>query len=104
MTSTQRQMQAVENDIAATRQRMRATIDQIQEHLSPQHLLSDARDSVLDFTRDKTNQMLHYTEETAQEAGNALSETLARNPLLGAALGIALSWVASIGKSQEQTK
>ena len=58
----------------------------------------------MDFTRDKTNQMLHYTQETVQEAGTAVSETLARNPLLGAALGIALSWVASIGKPQEQMK
>ncbi len=94
---------AISNDIEQTRQQMRTTIDMLQDRLSPQHLIQDARDSVLGVARERSSQALHTSQAAIEGAGSAISDAITQNPVLGAALGISLGWLANIGRTGDRT-
>ncbi len=96
-------VQRLSDDIAATRQHIGETLDAIQSRLTPQHLLAEARDTVIDTTREKAEQVGQIAQATVKSAGSALSETLAENPLIGAVVGAGLQWFAILGKSGGST-
>ena len=76
--------QRLSNDIAATRQHIGQTLDAIQSRLTPQHLIAEARDTVMDTTREKAEQVGQIAQATVKSAASAITETLAENPIIGA--------------------
>jgi ElaB/YqjD/DUF883 family membrane-anchored ribosome-binding protein len=91
--------QELSRDIAATRQQIGQTLDALQSRLTPQHLLAEARDTVMDTTREKVEQAGQIAQATVKSAGDAITTTLAENPIIGAVVGAGLSWFATMGRS-----
>jgi ElaB/YqjD/DUF883 family membrane-anchored ribosome-binding protein len=101
--------------IEQTRAEMSGTIDAIKEKLSPQHLVQQAKESVreatigraqevasnvVDSARHAANSALGEAERvmssassSAREAGSTVKETIQRNPLPSALIGIGLGWL-----------
>ena len=81
--STYNSPQAIETNIEQTRSQMEETIGAIQEKLSPQRIVSDTTDSILDATKTATDQVMHYAETMTQDIQSAIMDTLNKSPLLG---------------------
>lgn len=65
---------AIRTDIERTREEMSETLGEIQERLSPSHLLQQAKDGVADAATTKARQIMHSASDTASEmAGQAQS-------------------------------
>lgn len=89
----------IRGDIEDTRSQMSHTIDEIQERLSPQRLMNEAKDTVREATIGKAEQMVSDATDTARSAGQGIMATIRENPLPAALAGIGLGWL--IYKSRE---
>jgi hypothetical protein len=71
---------------------MSSTINAIQDRLSPQNLVAQAKDTVRDATVGRAEQVMSDMRDTARSAGNTLFDTIRDNPLPAALVGVGLGW------------
>ena len=89
----------IRDDIEDTRTHMSQTIDEIQDRLSPQRLVNQAKDTVREATIGRAEQVVSDATDTARNAGQGFLATIRENPLPAALAGIGLGWL--IYKSRE---
>jgi ElaB/YqjD/DUF883 family membrane-anchored ribosome-binding protein len=83
----------IREDIEDTRTEMSSTIDEIQERLSPQNLMDQAKSSVRDATVGKAERMVSDASDTAKDARNSMMETIKKNPLPAAMVALGVGWL-----------
>ncbi|HEY1387463.1 MAG TPA: DUF3618 domain-containing protein [Ktedonobacterales bacterium] len=83
----------IRDDIADTRARMGSTIDEIQDRLSPQNLVAQAKDAARDATIGRVQEMAGDVADTARETGSTLMNTIRENPVPVALTAIGLGWL-----------
>ena len=95
------ELDALVDDIVYTREEMTGTVEQIGDRLDPKNILSDARDNVREATIGKVEDMattasdvVSNAGQAAQEAGSGVVDTIRRNPLPAAMIGIGITWLA----------
>ena len=97
--------------IEQTRVEMSGTIDAIKDKLSPQNLVQQAKESVRDATVGKAQEVVEGAKraastavegaeramnsagDTAREAGSTVMETIQKNPIPSALIGVGLGWL-----------
>ncbi len=99
---------ALRHDIAQTRESMSRTIDAIQERLSPQRIVNEAKETVKDTVREATESVKDSVREatvgrvqdmattirdSASDAGNSVMDTIRQNPIPAAMAGLGLGWL-----------
>jgi ElaB/YqjD/DUF883 family membrane-anchored ribosome-binding protein len=84
---------AIRSDIEDTRANMSSTLDAIQEKLSPQALTEQAKDAVRDATVGRVQDMASNITDTARDTGSTLMDTIRKNPLPAALIGIGVGWL-----------
>jgi hypothetical protein len=72
---------------------MSATIDAIQEKLSPQNLVDQAKGAMREATIGRVENMVTDVRNTAQEAGNGFLETIKENPFPAALAAVGIGWL-----------
>ena len=93
-------------DIASTRDEMAGTVEEIGDRLDPRHIVADARDTVRGATIGKVEEMattagdmVGDVGQAAQETGSGIVETIRRNPLPAAMIGLGVTWLAMSSRS-----
>lgn len=91
---------ALVEDIEETRSRMTGTVDEIGDRLDPANIVDDAKQTVRDATvgkvemmTDQATQAMGDARQTAQQAGGSLVETIRRNPVPAALVGVGVAWL-----------
>jgi len=102
---------ATRSQIEQTRAEMSGTIDAIKDKLSPQHLMQQAKETVREATVEKAHQVVEGAKraantavegaeramnnagDTAREAGSTVMETIQKNPIPSALIGVGLGWL-----------
>jgi ElaB/YqjD/DUF883 family membrane-anchored ribosome-binding protein len=94
------------DEIAYTRDEMTGTVEEIGDRLDPRHIVAEAKGSVRDATIGKVEEMATTAQDmvsnvgqTAQETGSGVVDTIRRNPLPAAMIGIGLTWLAMSNRS-----
>jgi ElaB/YqjD/DUF883 family membrane-anchored ribosome-binding protein len=101
---TTRQEEAVRERIEQTRAHMGETIEEIADHLDPDHLkhefkaglreqVEETKQAVRGATIGKAERMMHDVERTASETGRTLMDTVLENPVPAAMATIGLGWL-----------
>lgn len=95
----------IRDDIEDTRADMSETIDAIQERLSPDHLMGQAKESVREATIGRAEQMASDMGDTARQTGGGIIETIKQNPIPAAlaAVGIGMLWRNRQSASQQSS-
>jgi ElaB/YqjD/DUF883 family membrane-anchored ribosome-binding protein len=103
--------QQIRADMAQTRAEMAETIDAIQERLSPQHLMQEAKDTVRDATVGKVKDMMTSATDRAadlaedvQDGALEAVDYVRQNPLPAALIGAGIAWLlmrTSTGRTGE---
>lgn len=83
----------IRGDIEDTRARMGSTIDAIQEKLSPQRLMEQAKETARDATIGRAQDMASNVADTARETGSTIMDTIRDNPVPVALTAIGLGWL-----------
>jgi ElaB/YqjD/DUF883 family membrane-anchored ribosome-binding protein len=90
--------------VEQTRADMSETIDAIQEKMSPANLAQQAKDTVKDATIGKAQQVAGTAGDTATGMGSSIVETVQRNPVPAALIGIGLGWLLMSGRKQSASQ
>jgi ElaB/YqjD/DUF883 family membrane-anchored ribosome-binding protein len=90
----------IRDDIADTRARMGSTIDEIQDRLSPQNLVAQAKDAARDATIGRVQEMAGDVADTARETGSTLMDTIRENPVPVALTAIGVGWLLFSARRQ----
>jgi ElaB/YqjD/DUF883 family membrane-anchored ribosome-binding protein len=90
----------IRDDIADTRARMGSTIDEIQDRLSPQNLVAQAKDAARDATIGRVQEMAGDVADTARETGSTLMDTIRENPVPVALTAIGMGWLLFSARRQ----
>lgn len=85
--------QVIKAQIEETRAHMSHTIDAIQQRLSPQHLMQQAKESAKEATIGKVEEMTHQVSHKAQNWRQSMVYTVRQNPIPSALIGIGLGWL-----------
>jgi ElaB/YqjD/DUF883 family membrane-anchored ribosome-binding protein len=90
----------IEADIAATRDHMTGTIEEIGDRLDPATIVQEARDSVRDATVGKVEDMTSTATQalsgagmTVQDTGTGLIETIKQHPIPAVLTGLGVAWL-----------
>ena len=83
----------IRGDIEDTRARMGNTIDAIQEKLSPQRLMEQAKETARDATIGRAQEMASNVADTAKETGSTIMDTIRENPIPVALTAIGVGWL-----------
>lgn len=83
----------IKADIEQTRGQMGAKLDALQEKLDPNRLVDQAQESVRTALNDTANQFTSYVRENRDELGQAMMDSIKRNPLPAALIGVGLGWL-----------
>ncbi len=83
----------IKADIERTRSEMTEKIDTIQDRLSPDNLKMQAQTMVQDIMQESADAITDFLKTSAQQAGQTLVETVKKNPLPSAVLGLGLGWL-----------
>jgi ElaB/YqjD/DUF883 family membrane-anchored ribosome-binding protein len=96
----------IRQQIERTRESMGQTIDELQERLSPQHVMQQARDTVHDATVGRVKDMVASAGEAAgdvaervQESAGSLVEEVRQHPVVSAVVGAGVAWLLTRGAS-----
>jgi hypothetical protein len=91
--------QQIRADMAQTRAEMSETIEAIQERLSPQHLIQEAKDTVRDATVGKVKDMMTSATDKAadlaedvQDGALEAVDYVKQNPIPAALIGAGIAW------------
>jgi len=98
--------QEIRGQIERTREDMGRTIDELQERLSPQHVMQQAKDSVHDAAVGRVKEMATSAGETAretvadvaeraQDAAGMLVDEARSHPVTAALTGAGIAWLLS---------
>ena len=96
---TAEQTEQIRSDIEDTRAEMGQTINEIQERLSPEHIVNQVKDSVRDATigkvqrametmGEKISDVTEPAREVMGQAGNAIAQSVWKNPIPLAFIGL----------------
>src|SRR5688500_12568583 len=87
-------------DIVQTRAEMSETIDALQDRLSPQHLMQEAKDSVRDATVGKVKDMMTSVTDKAadltgdvQDGAREAADYVRQNPVPAVLIGAGIAWL-----------
>ena len=86
-------------EIAKDRMETEATLDAIQNRLTPAHLKEQAREKVRQVTIGKAQNMAHTAGDKAKDAGYSMLDTLKDNIVPTAMIGVGLAWLIKSNKS-----
>jgi ElaB/YqjD/DUF883 family membrane-anchored ribosome-binding protein len=75
-------------DIEETREEMGGTLDELGERLDPNRLMNDAKQNVRDATIGRVEGAVGAAEQTAKGATDKVMDTIRRNPIPSAMVGI----------------
>jgi chromatin segregation and condensation protein Rec8/ScpA/Scc1 (kleisin family) len=115
---TAEEVEEIRADIEHTRAEMTETINAIQERLSPQHLMEQAKDTVRDATIGRVEQMVsnvgdkigevadqaqQTTSDVAEQAGGVL-RVIRENPVPAALAGLGLALLFMKGREGDQRR
>ena len=109
-TSDDAQIDELVDGIEVTRDEMTLTVEEIGDRLDPKNIVADAKETVRAATVGKVEEMAQTAGsmvsdagETVRGAGSGIVDTITRNPLPAAMVGIGLGWLAmSRGSSSQQ--
>lgn len=87
------EVEQTRQQIEETRTQMSSTIDAIQERLSPEHLVQQAKDTVHDATVGKATDMVTNAGDSVKGIGGTIVETIKENPIPAALAGVGLGWL-----------
>jgi Protein of unknown function (DUF3618) len=98
------EVDAIVVEIEQTRDEMSGTVDEIGDRLDPRNIVADAKQSVRDATVGKVeatvedmtntaNEFVSNAGQVAQETSSTLLETIRRNPIPAAMVGIGAGWL-----------
>jgi hypothetical protein len=94
--------EVIRAEIEQTRSELSGTINAIQEKLSPQNLVEQAKESVRDATIGRVEQMVSDAKDTARESGDNLMQMVRDNPLPAAIVGLGLGWLFMKNRDKSQ--
>jgi hypothetical protein len=89
-------------EIAKDRMETEATLDAIQDRLTPAHLKEQAREKVREVTIGKAQNMAHTAGNRAKDAGYSMLDTLKDNIIPTAMIGVGLAWLVKNRKSEDE--
>ena len=94
-------------DIDETRNEMTGTVEEIGDRLDPRNIVEDAKQTVKAATVGKVESMATTAEELAGEAtetvrdvGGSMIDTITRNPVPAAMVGLGIGWLVMSGRSR----
>lgn len=94
------EVEVLVEDIEQTREEMTVTVEAIGDRLDPGNIVQDAKQTVRDATVGKVetmaNEATQAVEEvgrTAQQASSGIVDTIRRNPVPAALVGLGLTWL-----------
>jgi ElaB/YqjD/DUF883 family membrane-anchored ribosome-binding protein len=100
------QVQQLVADIEDTRGEMTTTVDEIGQRLAPRNVVAAAKETVREATVGKVEEMantagamIEDAGQTAQQAGSGLLETVRRNPVPAAMIGLGIGWLVVNNRS-----
>jgi len=92
--------------IEATRVEMTMTVEEIGDRLDPKNIVADAKETVRAATVGRMEEMANTAGEmvgdagdSVREAGTGILDTISRNPVPAAMIGIGLGWLAFSSRS-----
>ncbi|MFL5593113.1 MAG: DUF3618 domain-containing protein [Gemmatimonadaceae bacterium] len=85
---------ATRAEIAATRERMGDTLEELSARLSPGRLKQQAKDTVRDATIGRVQTMAQGTVDKATSAGRKVADVVRENPIPAALIAAGISWLA----------
>ncbi|HEX8949936.1 MAG TPA: DUF3618 domain-containing protein [Dissulfurispiraceae bacterium] len=80
-------------EIERTRAEMSETVDAIQDKLSPEHIRGQVKHKVREATIGRAREMANRTGDRARDIGSNIVETVRRNPVPAAMVGLGLGWL-----------
>src|SRR5688572_29006258 len=83
----------IKADIERKRNEVSGKIDTIQERLSPEHLKHQAQEAVQDMVKDSADKLLGYFNETVHQLPTVLTDSIKRNPVPAALIGVGVGWL-----------
>jgi ElaB/YqjD/DUF883 family membrane-anchored ribosome-binding protein len=95
-------MDELRQEIAQIRDEMNHTIEAIQERVSPQHLMEQAREAVQEVTHGAAADMAKNARDTAATAGSAAWKTAREHPIPVALAGLGLGWLLTHRSEAQQ--
>jgi ElaB/YqjD/DUF883 family membrane-anchored ribosome-binding protein len=106
ISSSEPEVEQLVDEIAYTREEMTGTVEEIGDRLDPRNIVAEAKGTVRDATIGKVEEMattagdmVNNVGQTAQEAGSGIFDTIRRNPLPAALIGIGVTWLAMSNRS-----
>jgi len=84
---------AIKADIEQTRSEMSQKINQIQDRLDPTRLKEQAQETVRSAVTDGTDALVGFVRSNAGDFGYTVVDTIKRNPVPAALVGIGLGWM-----------
>lgn len=84
---------AIKADIERTRHEMSHKIDEIQDRFRPEYLKDQAQEVVRSAVQDSTDAVVSYVRTHSAELSGTLMDTIKRNPVPAAMIGLGLGWV-----------
>lgn len=87
----------IEAEIEQTRAKMGEKIDRISERLSPDQLKMQAKETANEVLTDTANAIGDYFRSNRQEIGETVADTIKRNPIPAALIGVGLGWLVIDG-------
>jgi len=85
--------EAIKADIEQKRNEMSHKINMIQERLDPNRLKEQAQETVRDAVSDGADAVVEYVRDNIGGFGYSVVDTIKRNPLPTALIGIGLGWL-----------
>lgn len=83
----------IQADIRQTRADMSAKIDHITERLSPEQLKVQAQQTINELLTDSANSVSDYVRDNRRQITSSMTETIKRNPVPAALVGVGLGWM-----------
>jgi hypothetical protein len=83
----------IKADIERKRNEVSEKIDTIQDRLSPENLKHQAQESVQEMVKDGADKLLGYFNENVQQLPATLLDTVKRNPVPAALIGVGIGWL-----------
>jgi Protein of unknown function (DUF3618) len=83
----------IRQEIQQIRDEMDRTIEAIQERISPQHLMDQAREAVREVTHGATVDVAQNVRDAAANSGSAALNVIREHPIPVAVAGLGVSWL-----------
>lgn len=83
----------IKADIERKRSEVSDKIDTLQQRLSPEHLKHQAQETVNEVVKESTDKLKAYISENAQQLPATLIDTIKRNPVPAALIGLGIGWL-----------